>query len=158
MRLFGHPVALAAIARCTGGNHVFPNGGAAPGAWDNVIDCEFVLARLSPAVLASVHIARHDGAARKRQGQPARNGNEGDQPDDQRPVDCQSLGADLALQRFPFWHDRKFGMQALVSEGRMDEALAYAEASRGLNQPDAAIDAAIEPADLQVVAELLPVV
>ena len=31
-----------------------------------------------------------------------------------------------------------------MSEGRTDEALAYAEASRGLNQPDAAIDAACE--------------
>ncbi len=50
----------------------------------------------------------------------------------------------LALQRFPYWHDRQFGMQALLAEGRADEALAYAEASRGLNQPDAAIDAACE--------------
>jgi hypothetical protein len=50
----------------------------------------------------------------------------------------------LALQRFPFWHDRKFGVQALLSQGRVDEALAYAEASRGLNQPDPAIDAACE--------------
>ncbi len=50
----------------------------------------------------------------------------------------------LALQRFPHWHERKFGMQALASEGRMDEALAYAEASRGLNQPDAAISAICE--------------
>jgi hypothetical protein len=50
----------------------------------------------------------------------------------------------LDLQRFPFWHDRKFGTQALLSEGRVDEALAYAEASRGLNQPDTAIDAACE--------------
>ncbi len=56
----------------------------------------------------------------------------------------QELLEVLALQRFPFWHDRKFGMQALLSQGRMDEALAYAEASRGLNQPDAAIDAACE--------------
>jgi len=40
----------------------------------------------------------------------------------------------LALQRFPFWHDRKFGMQALLSEGRTDDALAYAEGSGGLNQ------------------------
>ena len=49
----------------------------------------------------------------------------------------------LALQRFPFWPYRKFGMQALLSQGRTDEALrAYAEASRGLNQPDIAIDAA----------------
>jgi len=56
----------------------------------------------------------------------------------------QELLEVLALQRFPFWHDRKFGMQALASEGRMDEALAYAEASRGLNQPDTAIDAACE--------------
>lgn len=50
----------------------------------------------------------------------------------------------LALRRFPFWPERMFGMQALLAEGRMEEALAYAEASRGLNQPDAAIDAACE--------------
>jgi hypothetical protein len=49
----------------------------------------------------------------------------------------QELLQVLALQRFPFWPDRKFGMQALASEGRMDEALAYAEASRGLNFPRA---------------------
>jgi hypothetical protein len=56
----------------------------------------------------------------------------------------QELIEVLGLQRFPFWHDRKFGMQALLSQGRMDEALAYAEASRGLNQPDTSIDAACE--------------
>jgi hypothetical protein len=56
----------------------------------------------------------------------------------------QELLEVLALQRFPFWHDRRFGVQALLSEGRTDEALAYAEASRGLNQPDPAIDAACE--------------
>lgn len=56
----------------------------------------------------------------------------------------QELLEVLALQRFPFWPDRKFGMQALLAEGRMEEALAYAEASRGLNQPEAAIDAACE--------------
>jgi hypothetical protein len=50
----------------------------------------------------------------------------------------------LDLLRFPFWHYRKFGIQALLAEGRMDEALAYAEASRGLNQPDTDIDAACE--------------
>ncbi|MGA7239469.1 MAG: hypothetical protein WBY44_27555 [Bryobacteraceae bacterium] len=50
----------------------------------------------------------------------------------------------LALQRFPFWHDRKFGVRALLSQGRVEEALAYAEASRGLNQPDPDIDAACE--------------
>lgn len=56
----------------------------------------------------------------------------------------QELLEALALRRFPFWPDRKFGVQALLSAGRMDEALAYAEASRGLNQLDAAIDAACE--------------
>jgi len=50
----------------------------------------------------------------------------------------------LALQRFPFWYDRWFGMRALLAQGRTEEALAYAEASRGLNQPDTAIDAACE--------------
>jgi len=50
----------------------------------------------------------------------------------------------LALLRFAFWDYRKFGVQALLSEGRTDEALAYAEGSRGLNQPDTSIDAACE--------------
>ncbi len=50
----------------------------------------------------------------------------------------------LALARFPFWHYRKFGVDALVKEGRTEEALHYAEASRGLNQPDRSIDAACE--------------
>src|ERR1039458_6191745 len=50
----------------------------------------------------------------------------------------------LALRHFPNWSDRKFGMQALLAEGHVEESLAYAEASRGLNQPDAAIDAACE--------------
>jgi len=50
----------------------------------------------------------------------------------------------LAVHRFPFWSYRKFGVQALLAEGRIDEALAYAEASRGRNEPDAAIDAACE--------------
>jgi hypothetical protein len=50
----------------------------------------------------------------------------------------------LALERFPFWHHRKFGMRALLSQGRVAEALAYAEGSRGLNQPETAIDAACE--------------
>lgn len=50
----------------------------------------------------------------------------------------------LELMRFPFWDYRKFGMQALLAQGLIDEALAYAEHSRGLNQPGTAIDAACE--------------
>ena len=50
----------------------------------------------------------------------------------------------LATARFPFWHYRKFGVRALLKEGRFDDALAFAEASRGLNQPDPTIDAACE--------------
>lgn len=56
----------------------------------------------------------------------------------------EELLALFALERFPFWHYRKFGVQALVSRGRLDEALAFAEASRGLNQPRIEIDAACE--------------
>jgi hypothetical protein len=62
----------------------------------------------------------------------------------------QELLEVLTLQRFPFWHDSKFGMQALISDGRIEEALAYAESSRGLNQPDLAIDAACEKMLLDV--------
>ena len=50
----------------------------------------------------------------------------------------------LAIERYPSWHLRKFAVDALVAAGRAEEALAFAEASRGLNQPDRAIDAACE--------------
>jgi len=45
------------------------------------------------------------------------------------------------LERAPFtwWHDRRWGVQALVALGRKAEALRYAEASRGLNDPPQAI-------------------
>jgi hypothetical protein len=56
----------------------------------------------------------------------------------------QELLEVLTLQRFPSWHDRRLGVQALVSQGRMKEALAYAEASRGLNQPGTVVDAVCE--------------
>lgn len=50
----------------------------------------------------------------------------------------------LALHRRQDWNDRKFGVRALLAEGMTEKALDYAEGSRGLNQPDAAIDAACE--------------
>jgi hypothetical protein len=45
----------------------------------------------------------------------------------------------LALRRFPFWHDCKFGVHVLLAQGRIDDALAFAEV---LNQPNAALDVA----------------
>ncbi len=42
------------------------------------------------------------------------------------------------------WHDRQYGFRALVAQGKIDEALAYAEASRGLNDPEGPIAAACE--------------
>lgn len=50
----------------------------------------------------------------------------------------------LALDRKPFWHYRRYGVEALLAMGRKSEALKYAEASRGLNQPDSTIDQACE--------------
>ena len=50
----------------------------------------------------------------------------------------------LALDRKPFWPYRCYGVEALLAMGRKSEALQYAEASRGLNQPDSAIDEACE--------------
>lgn len=46
----------------------------------------------------------------------------------------------LALDRKPFWHYRRYGVEALLAMGKKSEALKFAEASRGLNQPDSAID------------------
>lgn len=50
----------------------------------------------------------------------------------------------LALDRNPFWHYRRYGVDALLAMGKKAEAVKYAEASRGLNQPDSVIDRACE--------------
>jgi hypothetical protein len=50
----------------------------------------------------------------------------------------------LALDRKPFWHYRRYGVEALLAMGKKSDALKYAEASRGLNQPDSAIDQVCE--------------
>ena len=50
----------------------------------------------------------------------------------------------LKLLRYPSWHYRRYGVQALLALGKKAEAIRYAEASRGLNQPNAAIDRACE--------------
>jgi len=50
----------------------------------------------------------------------------------------------LELCRYPMWHYRRYGVEALLVQGRKAEAIRYAEASRGLNQPDSVIDQACE--------------
>ncbi|MFH1217730.1 MAG: hypothetical protein V1706_14640 [Pseudomonadota bacterium] len=50
----------------------------------------------------------------------------------------------LALAPYIFWHDRQWGVKALMAMGKKAEALRYAEDSRGLNQPDHIISGACE--------------
>ncbi|MFQ5644749.1 MAG: hypothetical protein ACE5FQ_13780 [Thiogranum sp.] len=50
----------------------------------------------------------------------------------------------LELNRYSMWHYRRYGVEALLALGRKAEAVQYAEASRGLNQPDSVIDQACE--------------
>ena len=50
----------------------------------------------------------------------------------------------LELAPYKFWHDRKWGVKALVAMGKKAEALRYAEDSRGLNEPTSAINEACE--------------
>jgi len=50
----------------------------------------------------------------------------------------------LELCQYPMWHYRRYGVQALLALGKKAEAVQYAEASRGLNQPDSVIDLACE--------------
>ena len=50
----------------------------------------------------------------------------------------------LELPRYPSWHYRRYGIEALLALGRKAEAVQYAEASWGLNQPDSVIDQACE--------------
>jgi hypothetical protein len=51
----------------------------------------------------------------------------------------EQLLALLELAPHKFWHDRQWGVKALVALGRKAEAIRYAEASRGLNTPDSYI-------------------
>lgn len=41
----------------------------------------------------------------------------------------------LEMAPFPWWHNRRWGVQALVAMGKKSEALRYAETSRGHNEP-----------------------
>jgi hypothetical protein len=50
----------------------------------------------------------------------------------------------IELGPHKFWHDRKWGMKALLAMGKKAEALRFAEASRGLNEPDLFISEACE--------------
>ncbi|MCU7941841.1 MAG: hypothetical protein KZQ87_04105 [Candidatus Thiodiazotropha sp. (ex Cardiolucina cf. quadrata)] len=50
----------------------------------------------------------------------------------------------LELPRYPSWHYRRYGVEALLAMGKKAEAVQYAETSRGLNQPDTVINQACE--------------
>jgi hypothetical protein len=50
----------------------------------------------------------------------------------------------LAFAPYKSWHDRKYGVKALAAMGRKEEALLYAEESRGLNESPILIARACE--------------
>jgi hypothetical protein len=50
----------------------------------------------------------------------------------------------LDLSSYKFWHDRHWGVRALVAQGKTAAAIRYAEDTRGLNQPDGRISRACE--------------
>jgi hypothetical protein len=50
----------------------------------------------------------------------------------------------LALKPHTIWSYRRFDVHALHAAGRMEDALAYAEESRGLNVPNSNVDAECE--------------
>jgi len=56
----------------------------------------------------------------------------------------QALLEFLEMPRYPSWHYRRYGVQALLALGKKAEAVQYAGASRALNQPDSVIDQACE--------------
>jgi hypothetical protein len=56
----------------------------------------------------------------------------------------EELFAVLELKPRPIWPWRRYGIRALVAEGRLDDALSYAEGSRGLNIPNVSVDTECE--------------
>ena len=66
-----------------------------------------------------------------------------------------SIRGRLQLNRYPMWHYRRYGVEALLALGRKAEAVRYAEASRGLNQPDSVIDQACEEILIELLSNLV---
>ncbi len=56
----------------------------------------------------------------------------------------EELLALLELERHPMWYCRRYGVEVLLVQGKKAEAIQYAEATRGLNQPDFSINQACE--------------
>jgi hypothetical protein len=56
----------------------------------------------------------------------------------------EEIHALLEKDPIPFWSYREWGVRALAVLGRANEAIAYAEASRGINQSPIAIAAVCE--------------
>lgn len=56
----------------------------------------------------------------------------------------EDLLALLVKARYKSWHNRRWGVKALVAMGKMSEAIDYAEDSRGLNAPESLIAEACE--------------
>lgn len=54
------------------------------------------------------------------------------------------LLAVLELKQRPIWPWRRYGIRALRTQGMLEAALTYSEASRGLNIPDSAVDTECE--------------
>lgn len=50
----------------------------------------------------------------------------------------------MSLKQHPAWPWPRYGIRALLAQNLFDEALAYAERSRGLNIPNSAVDAECE--------------
>ncbi|MGA9547694.1 MAG: hypothetical protein WBS14_08475 [Rhodomicrobium sp.] len=50
----------------------------------------------------------------------------------------------LELAPYKFWHDRRWGVRALIAQGQTAAAIRYAEDTRGLNQSDSQISGACE--------------
>lgn len=50
----------------------------------------------------------------------------------------------LGLSSCKFWYYRKWGVKALVAKGKNDDAIRFAEDSRGMNQPDSLISETCE--------------
>lgn len=95
--LLGGPLAFALIAGHAGGDHVLPVGLASAGTGHHMIYGQLTLCRLSATILAGVVVSGQYRPPRQGQKQTARDPHKVDQPDDQRKIEGEPLGADLSL-------------------------------------------------------------
>jgi len=100
--LLGSSLAFALIAGHAGGDHVLPVGLASAGTGHHMIYGQLAFYGLSATILTGIMVSSEDRPPRQGQKETARDPHKVDQPNDQRKIKGEALGADLSLSSLDY--------------------------------------------------------